>query len=71
MSGQGLRYRSFPNLYKDSVTLMQFAARLRARAGIDEASCVMATPSNLAQLGDAGLAIGSTHARSSTAACCR
>jgi len=57
MSGQGLRYRSFPNLYKDSVTLMQLAARLRARAGIDEASCVMATPANLAQLGDADLAV--------------
>ena len=57
MSGQGLRYRSFPNLYKDSVTLMQLAARLRARAGIDEASCVMATPANLAQLQHANLAV--------------
>jgi succinyl-CoA synthetase alpha subunit len=52
-----LRHRSFANLYKDSVTLMQLAARLRARAGIDEASCVMATPANLAQLAEASLAV--------------
>jgi succinyl-CoA synthetase alpha subunit len=50
-------YRVFPNLYKDSVSLMQLGAKLRAREGIAEASCIMATPANLAQLQDADLAI--------------
>jgi succinyl-CoA synthetase alpha subunit len=52
-----LRHRVFADLYKDSVSLMQLGATLRARAGIDEASCIMATPANVAQLADAGLAI--------------
>jgi len=51
------RFKVFPNLYKDSVTLMQLAAELRSREGVAEASCIMATPANLAQLADAGLAI--------------
>jgi len=51
------RSRVFPNLYKDSVTLMQVGASLRAREGIAEASCIMATPANLAQLAAGGLAI--------------
>lgn len=51
------RFKVFPNLYKDSVSLMQLAATLRARDGVAEASCIMATPANLAQLQDAGLAI--------------
>jgi succinyl-CoA synthetase alpha subunit len=51
------RFRLFPNLYKDSVTLMQIGARLRERDGIAQASCLMATPANLAQLQDADLAI--------------
>ena len=51
------RFKVFPNLYKDSVTLMQLGAELRSREGIAEASCIMATPPNLAQLADAGLAI--------------
>jgi len=51
------RFRVFPNLYKDSVSLMQLGACLRTRDGVAEASCIMATPSNLAQLQDAGLAI--------------
>jgi succinyl-CoA synthetase alpha subunit len=50
-------FKVFPNLYKDSVTLMQLGAKLRSREGIAEASCIMATPANLAQLADAGLAI--------------
>ena len=50
------RFKVFPNLYKDSVTLMQLAAALRSREGIAEASCIMATPANLAQLADVGLA---------------
>lgn len=52
-----VHHRSFANLYRDSVTLMQLAARLRGLVGIDEASCVMATPANLAQLADAGLEV--------------
>lgn len=58
-----LRVKRFANLYKDSVTLMQVAAHLRERAGIEQASCLMATPANLAQLGDAGLDIGSETAQ--------
>jgi len=50
-------FRVFPNLYQDSVSLMQIAAKLRARDGVDEASCVMATPANLAQLRDADLTV--------------
>jgi succinyl-CoA synthetase alpha subunit len=50
-------FRIFPNLYKDSVTLMQLGAELRSREGIAEASCIMATPANLTQLADAGLAV--------------
>ena len=52
-----IHHRTFPNLYKDSVSLMQIAAALRRRPGVEEASCVMATPANLAQLIDAGLAL--------------
>ena len=51
------RFKSFPNLYKDSVTLMQIGAQLRERPGVAQASCVMATPANLAQLLDADLQI--------------
>ena len=58
------RSRSFPNLYKDSVTLMQIGAQLRERPGVAQASCVMATPANLAQLADADLAIDVTAAPS-------
>jgi len=52
-----VRCSVFPNLYKDSVTLMQLAAKLREREGIEQASAVMGTPANLAQLGDGGLTI--------------
>ncbi|HEY6512579.1 MAG TPA: acyl-CoA synthetase FdrA [Burkholderiaceae bacterium] len=51
------RFKVFANLYKDSVTLMQLGARLRERDGIEQASCLMATPANLAQLADADLSI--------------
>jgi succinyl-CoA synthetase alpha subunit len=51
------RFKVFPNLYKDSVTLMQLGAKLRERDGIAQASCLMATPANLAQLEDADLSI--------------
>ncbi len=51
------RFKSFANLYKDSVALMQLGAALRERSGIAQASCLMATPANLAQLLDADLSI--------------
>ena len=51
------RFKVFANLYKDSVTLMQLGAQLRGRDGIAEASCLMATPANLAQLQHADLSI--------------
>jgi succinyl-CoA synthetase alpha subunit len=51
------RFRIFPDLYKDSVELMQIGAALRKRPGVEEASCVMATPANLAQLGAGGLTV--------------
>ncbi len=54
---QTIRFKQFPNLYKDSVTLMQLAAQLRGREGVAQASCLMATPANLAQLEDADLSI--------------
>jgi len=51
------RFRVFADLYKDSVALMQLGATLRKRAGVAEASCIMATPANLAQLQHAGLTV--------------
>ena len=60
----GVHYRVFTDLYKDSVSLMQMGAALRARAGIQEASCIMATPANLAQLAHAGLAVDAAFAPS-------
>ncbi|MBM3567423.1 MAG: acyl-CoA synthetase FdrA [Alphaproteobacteria bacterium] len=50
--------RIFPNLYRDSISLMQLSAVLAARPGIDNVSAVMATPANLALLAEAGLAPG-------------
>jgi len=57
MSATTTRCKVFANLYKDSVSLMQLTAQLREREGVAQASCVMATPANLAQLKDADLAI--------------
>ena len=44
-----------PNLYRDSVSLMQLSATLGALPGVEQASAVMATPANLALLREAGL----------------
>ena len=52
-----IRFKIIANLYKDSVALMQLGAALREREGIEQASCLMATPANLAQLLDADLSI--------------
>ncbi len=51
------RFRIFADLYKDSVALMQLGATLRKRPGILDASCIMATPANLAQLQHANLSV--------------
>jgi FdrA protein len=50
--------RIFPNLYRDSVSLMQLSAKLGALAGVRQASAIMATPGNLDLLREAGLAPG-------------
>ena len=46
---------TFPNYYRDSVSLMQLSARLSALAGVEQASAVMATKANLELLSDTGL----------------
>lgn len=47
-----------PNLYRDSVSLMQLSAALGKLPGIEEASAIMATPANLELLEAAGLLDG-------------
>jgi succinyl-CoA synthetase alpha subunit len=49
--------RRYPNLYKDSVSLMQISARLSRTAGVAEANVAMATEANLARMREAGLAV--------------
>ena len=44
-----------PNLYRDSVSLMQLSAALAKLAGIEQASAIMATPANLELLREGGL----------------
>jgi FdrA protein len=55
--------RLLPNLYRDSVSLMQLSAALGKLPGVEEASAVMATPANLEFLRQAGLVDGSIAAR--------
>ena len=55
--------RVLPNLYRDSVSLMQLSAALGKLPGVDEASAVMATPGNLEFLQRAGLLEGHIAAR--------
>ncbi|RZT38710.1 acyl-CoA synthetase FdrA [Cupriavidus agavae] len=45
----------FPNLYRDSVALMQLSARLGRLPGVAQASAQMATRANLEQMAGAGL----------------
>ncbi len=45
----------FPNLYRDSVALMQLSSKLAKMPGISEASAQMATRANLELMHDAGL----------------
>ena len=47
--------RLLPNLYRDSITLMQFSKGLSEQPGVRQASAVMATPGNLGLLVEAGL----------------
>lgn len=49
------RSRAYPNLYKDSVSLMTVSAKISALAGIEAASVVMATATNVENLARAGL----------------
>jgi FdrA protein len=50
-----LQSRTYPNLYKDSVTLMTVSAQITAIPGIAAASVAMASASNVENLGLAGL----------------
>src|SRR3954471_21520209 len=50
--------RLLPNLYRDSVSLMQLSAALGKLPGVEQASAVMATPGNLEFLRQAGLVNG-------------
>ncbi|MGY4711751.1 acyl-CoA synthetase FdrA [Mycolicibacterium sp. CBM1] len=51
----GIGSRSYPNLYKDSVSLMTVSAQVTAVPGIDAASVVMASATNVDNLAQAGL----------------
>jgi succinyl-CoA synthetase alpha subunit len=51
-------HRLLPNLYRDSVSLMQLSASLAKLPGVTQASAVMATPANLELLREAGLLEG-------------
>ncbi|HUG35163.1 MAG TPA: acyl-CoA synthetase FdrA [Anaerolineales bacterium] len=50
--------RMIKNLYRDSVSLMQFSEKLRVLEGIKQASAVMATENNISLLVEAGLLAG-------------
>ncbi|SQI39697.1 membrane protein FdrA [Leminorella richardii] len=52
-----LHCKSYPNLYKDSVSLMQVSAKLNALEGVKQASVAMATDANIERMRDAGMAV--------------
>ncbi|MGL6175705.1 MAG: acyl-CoA synthetase FdrA, partial [Vibrionaceae bacterium] len=52
-----LHYKIYPNLYKDSVSLMQVSAKLNGLSGVQQASVAMATEANLERMRDAGMNI--------------
>ncbi|WP_058910509.1 acyl-CoA synthetase FdrA [Entomohabitans teleogrylli] len=52
-----LHCKSYPNLYKDSVSLMQVSAKLNGLTGVQQASVAMATEANIERMHDAGLAV--------------
>lgn len=49
--------KRYPNLYKDSVSLMQISAALGRTQGIGEVTVAMATEANLSRMREAGLAL--------------
>jgi len=51
-------HRILPNLYRDSVSLMQLSASLGKLPGVEQASAVMATPANVELLREAKLLEG-------------
>jgi FdrA protein len=51
----GTRSRCYPNLYKDSLSLLRVTAQIAAIAGIENASAVMASATNVDNLKTAGL----------------
>lgn len=53
--------RMIKNLYRDSVSLMQFSEKLRALEGVKQASAVMATENNISLLVEAGLLASAVH----------
>ena len=52
-----LHSKVFPNLYMDSVSLMQVSAKLSALPGVSQASVAMATAANIERMRDSGMAI--------------
>ena len=60
-----LFFRVFPNVYRDSVSLMQLSSRFAEGKGIDQVAVVMATPANLDLLREAGLLEGMPDAKPS------
>ena len=54
-----VRHRIVANTYKDSVALMAISSKILAIDGIESASVVMATPTNLDNLVEAVLSAGS------------
>lgn len=50
-----IKTKVFKNMYQDSVSLMQISAQINKLPGIEQASVVMGTPTNLVQLKDANL----------------
>ena len=50
-----IKFRFYPNLYKDSVSLMTVSAQVVAVSGIETASVVMASATNVENLASAGL----------------
>ena len=57
-----VRFQLLPKTYRDSVTLMQLAAKLARLPGISGASASMATPANLDLLREAGTDVSSVQA---------
>jgi FdrA protein len=52
-----------PNLYRDSVALMEMSGRIAKLPGIASATVVMATEANIALLKEAGLSSSQIHVR--------